>query len=56
MGRSNVIVQRTDDEIAQERAEQLRANEAVERRDAWERERAGLPVRNTFTPRAEVVE
>ncbi|MBB2965139.1 hypothetical protein FHU13_005562 [Methylobacterium sp. R2-1] len=56
MGRSNVIVQRTDDEIAQERAEQLRANEAVERRDAWERKRAGLPVRNTFTLRAEVVE
>lgn len=51
MGRSNVIVQRTDEEIAQERAEQLRANESVERRDAAARERAGLPARNTFTPR-----
>ncbi|CAO4179541.1 hypothetical protein CLBKND_03434 [Methylorubrum aminovorans] len=43
MARSNVIAQRTDDEIAQERAEQLRANEHIEQRDAWERQRAGLP-------------
>lgn len=56
MGRSNVIVQRTDEEIAQERAEQLRANEAVERRDAEARERAGLAPRNSFAPREETVE
>lgn len=52
MGRSNVITERTDDEIAHERAEQLRANDAVERRDAWERERAGLPPADSpFVPR-----
>jgi len=51
MGRSNVIVQRTDEEIARERAEQLRANETVERRDAEARERAGLAPRNSFAPR-----
>ncbi len=43
MGRSNVITERTGEEIATERAEQIRANEAVERRDALARERAGLP-------------
>ncbi|CAO4136706.1 hypothetical protein OFEAOIEE_LOCUS4465 [Methylorubrum extorquens] len=52
MGRSNVITERTDDEIAHERAEQLRANDVVERRDAWERERAGLPPADSpFVPR-----
>ncbi|WP_458438789.1 hypothetical protein [Methylorubrum extorquens] len=48
LGLSNVITERTDDEIAHERAEQLRANDAVERRGAWERERAGLPPRRTL--------
>ncbi|MCP2080733.1 UNVERIFIED_ORG: hypothetical protein J2W74_001919 [Methylorubrum zatmanii] len=52
MARSNVIAQRTDDEIAQERAEQLRANEHIEHRDAWERQRAGLPPADSpFVPR-----
>lgn len=56
MGRSNVIAQRTDEEIARERAEQLRANDAVERRDAWERERAGLQPRRILAPEREPVE
>lgn len=56
LGLSNVITERTDDEIAKERAEQLRANEAVERRDAEARERAGLAPRNSFAPRTETVE
>lgn len=54
LGLSNVITERTDDEIAKERAEQLRANDAVERRDAEARERAGLAPRNTFAPREDV--
>lgn len=53
MGRNNVIVQRSDEEISKERAEQLRANDAVERLDAWERDRAGLPPRRTLTPHKE---
>lgn len=56
MGRSNVITERTGDEIAKERAEQIRANEAVERRDALARERAGLPpARSPFAPREDVL-
>lgn len=56
MGRSNVITERTGDEIAKERAEQIRANEAVERRDALARERAGLPpARSPFGPREDVL-
>lgn len=52
LGRSNVITERTGDEIAKERAEQIRANEAVERRDALARERAGLPAApSPFAPR-----
>lgn len=52
MGRSNVITERTGDEIAKERAEQIRANEAVERRDALARERAGMPpAPSPFAPR-----
>lgn len=56
MGRSNVITERTGDEIATERAEQIRANEAVERRDALARERAGLPpAPSPFAMRRETV-
>lgn len=56
MGRSNVITERTGDEIAKERAEQIRANEVVERRDALARERAGLPpARSPFAPREDVL-
>ena len=52
LGLSNVVTERTDEEIAHERAAQLRANDAVERRDAWERERAGLPPADSpFVPR-----
>lgn len=56
MGRSNVIAERTDEEIARERSEQLRANETVERRDMWERARAGLPERSVFAPVREAAE
>lgn len=56
MGRSNVITERTGDEIAKERAEQIRANEAVERRDALARERAGLPpAPSPFAPREDAL-
>ncbi|KQO89406.1 hypothetical protein ASF36_23525 [Methylobacterium sp. Leaf90] len=56
MGRSNVITERTAEEIDRERQEMRRANDLVEQRDAWERERAGLPARNAFTPRAKTAE
>lgn len=56
MGRSNVITERTGDEIAKERAEQVRANEAVERRDVLARERAGMPpARSPFAPREDAL-
>jgi hypothetical protein len=56
MGRSNVITERTGDEIAKERSEQIRANEVVERRDALARERAGLPpAPSPFAPREDVL-
>lgn len=52
MGRSNVITGKTDDEIANERAEQIRANETVARREAAARERDGVPpARSPFAPR-----
>lgn len=52
MGRSNVITERTAEEIDRERQEMRRANEHIEQRDAWERERAGWPARSAFAPRA----
>lgn len=53
MGRSNVIAERTAEEINRERQEMRRANDLVEQRDAWERERAGLPpARSPFEPRS----
>lgn len=56
LGRSNIITERTGDEIAKERAEQIRANEAVERRDALARERAGLPpAPSPFAPREDAL-
>lgn len=52
MGRSNVITERTDDEIAAERSEQIRANERVAQREAAARERDGVPpARSPFAPR-----
>lgn len=52
MGRSNVITEKTDEEIARERAEQIRANETVARREAAARERDGVPpARSPFVPR-----
>lgn len=52
MGRSNVIAQHTDEEIDRERQEMRRANEHIEQRDAWERQRAGLPPADSpFVPR-----
>lgn len=42
MSRPNVIAERTAEEIDRERQEMGRANDLVEQRDAWERERAGL--------------
>ncbi|WP_232629138.1 hypothetical protein [Methylobacterium sp. Leaf118] len=52
MGRSNVITERTGEEIDRERAEQVRANAAVELRDAMARKAAGLPpAPSPFAPR-----
>lgn len=56
MGRSNVMPERTDEEVERERAEQRRANETTRRREAAQRERLGLPpAPSPFVPREESV-
>jgi hypothetical protein len=56
LGLSNVIAERTAEEIDRERQEMRRANDFVEQRDAWERQRVGLPARTAFAVRAETGE
>lgn len=56
MGRSNIIPERTDEEVECERAEMRRANETARRREAAQRERLGLPAApSPFAPREEGV-
>lgn len=56
MGRSNIIPERTDEEVNRERAEQRRANDTARRREAEQRERLGLPPASSpFAPREETV-